>query len=352
MQIHLLALDVDRIALSTVLERARHSLDLKPSPHVALRVSGGLPEPVSTMFIDYLRLIASIVPVVPFLFRRLVQKIYAFRHRYTYEAVAEPKNVVVVGGSFAGLPLLSRLVETLPTGYRAVLIEPSSHFNFVFNFPRYSVIRGHEAKAFIPHDGLARKAPKGIYKRVQDAVVRITATPNGGGGGEVHLAASPDEVLPYEYLVVATGVSQPFPARARSADKAGGCAELRALQEDITATERVAVIGGGAVGVELAADVKSFYPAKKVVLVHSREKLLPRFGGRLHAHVLPALEKLGVEVVLGERPDIGVMNKSWAASYGPASLRFKDGREEAFGLVVSRHLLTGGQRASSLCSKC
>jgi len=292
------------------------------------------------MFIDYLRLIASIVPFVPFLFRRLVQKIYAFRHHYTYEAVVEPKNVVVVGGSFAGLPLLRRLVETLPTGYRAVLVEPSSHFNFVFNFPRYSVIRGHEAKAFIPHDGLAKKAPKGIYKRVQDAVVRITAAPNGGGG-EVHLGASSDEPLPYEYLVVATGVSQPFPARARSADKAGGCAELRALQEHITATESVAIIGGGAVGVELAADVKSYYPAKKVVLVHSREKLLPRFGGRLHAHVLPALEKLGVEVVLGERPDIGGMNKAWAVSYGPASLRFQDGREEAFGLVVSRHLLNG-----------
>jgi NADH dehydrogenase FAD-containing subunit len=292
------------------------------------------------MLIDYLRLIASIVPFVPFLFRRLVQKIYAFRHHYTYEAVVEPKNVVVVGGSFAGLPLLRRLVETLPTGYRAVLVEPSSHFNFVFNFPRYSVIRGHEAKAFIPHDGLAKKAPKGIYKRVQDAVVRITAAPNGGGG-EVHLGASSDEPLPYEYLVVATGVSQPFPARARSADKAGGCAELRALQEHITATESVAIIGGGAVGVELAADVKSYYPAKKVVLVHSREKLLPRFGGRLHAHVLPALEKLGVEVVLGERPDIGGMNKAWAVSYGPASLRFQDGREEAFGLVVSRHLLNG-----------
>lgn len=304
-------------------------------------MSGGrLPELVRTMFVDYLRLIASIVPFMPFLFRRLVQKIHAFGHYYTYEAVPGPKNVVVVGGSFAGLPLLRRLVETLPTGYRAVLVEPSSHFNFVFNFPRYSVIQGHEAKAFIPHDGLAAKAPTGIYKRVQDAVVRIVAAPNGGGGGEVYLAASSDKPLPYEYLVVATGASQPFPARARSTDKAGGCAELKTLQEHITAAETVAIIGGGAVGVELAADVKSYCPSKKVVLVHSREKLLPRFGGRLHRHVLPALEKLGVEVVLGERPDI-VGNEAWGASYGPAALRFRDGREETFGLVVGRHLLNG-----------
>lgn len=286
------------------------------------------------MFVDVLRLVASTLPAIPFLFRRLVQKIYAVRHKYTYERTAHPKNVVVVGGSFAGLQLVRRLTETLPTGYRTVLVEPSSHFNFVFNFPRYSVVPGHEAKAFIPHDGLEAGAPEGIYTRIQDYVVKIVPSPSGGGG-EVFLADSPNSPLPYEYLVVATGASQPFPARVRSADKAGACAELRALQDCIAATETVAVVGGGAVGVELAADVKSFYPEKRVVLAHSRGQLLPRFGGRLHAHALAALEKLGVEVILEERPDIIGLDVEKGTGYGPATLRFGDGHEEAFGLAVS-----------------
>lgn len=34
--------------------------------------------------------------------------------------------------------------------------------------------------------------------------------------------------------------------------------------------KNIAVIGGGAVGVELATDIKSYYPEKSVTLVHSR----------------------------------------------------------------------------------
>ncbi|KAK1762978.1 FAD/NAD(P)-binding domain-containing protein [Phialemonium atrogriseum] len=293
------------------------------------------------MFLDVLRLITTSLPFFSVALRLLVQKLQALVHRHTYKAVSQPRDVVVVGGSFAGLQLVRRLSETLPRGYRAVLVEPNSHINFVFNFPRYSVATGHEAKAFIPHDGLARSAPDGVYLRIRDAADGISVPASDAGGNKnnpllLHLTSG--RTLPYAYLVLATGAAQPFPARVRSTDKQGACAELRAMQARVAAAPSVAVVGAGAVGVEIATDVKAFYPAKRVVLVHSRDRLLPRFGPRLHAHVLAALGRMGVEVVLGERPVV-----VGDGGDGPARLRFEDGREEEFGLVIP----CTGQRPNS-----
>lgn len=79
---------------------------------------------------DTFRLIWAALPLISkFAVDRTLQKIHAIRHSYTYRAVPEPKNVVVIGGSFGGVMLVRRLAETLPTGYRVVLIEKNSHIH-------------------------------------------------------------------------------------------------------------------------------------------------------------------------------------------------------------------------------
>jgi apoptosis-inducing factor 2 len=45
---------------------------------------------------------------------------------------------------------------------------------------------------------------------------------------------------------------------------------MRTFQERIKAAKKIAVIGGGAVGIEMASDIKSVYPKTDVTLVHSR----------------------------------------------------------------------------------
>jgi NADH dehydrogenase FAD-containing subunit len=68
----------------------------------------------------------------------------------------------------------------------------------------------------------------------------------------------------------------------------------------------VAIIGGGAVGVQLSVDIKSFYKDKTVALIHLRDQLLSSFGVRLHEFVVGKLGALGVDVWLGERPTVPV----------------------------------------------
>jgi NADH dehydrogenase FAD-containing subunit len=235
----------------------------------------------------------------------------------------EAKNVVVLGGSFAGLELVKGLAATLPTGFKAVFIEKNSHFNYMFNFPRFSVVQGYEHTAFIPYDGVAKSAPAGLVTRIQDTVVGLTAT-------NVLLASS--RKVDYEYLVIATGTSQSLPVQVESTEFVPACKELQSVQETIKASQKIAVVGAGAVGVELATDIKSFYPEKDVTLIHSRGQILNTFGKRLHDHVLPVLrDELDIRVLLNERPQLPRDRALLKAT----TLTFSDGHEEPFDLTVS-----------------
>jgi NADH dehydrogenase FAD-containing subunit len=112
--------------------------------------------------------------LVPRAWQVLCENIRTRIHRLTYRAVPNPKNIVVIGGSFGGIELTRKLASSLTTGYRVVLVEKNSHFNYTFNFPRYSVLQGHEHLAFIPYDGTAKGAPAGIYRHVRGEASSIT----------------------------------------------------------------------------------------------------------------------------------------------------------------------------------
>ncbi|KAH7183587.1 uncharacterized protein B0J16DRAFT_290217 [Fusarium flagelliforme] len=231
--------------------------------------------------------------VLSFITRLTVQKGQAIVHRHIYRLTSVPHNVIVVGGSFAGALLAQRLTHTLPSSYRVILIEKHSHFNHAFGFPRNAVFSGREHHAFISYENLAKGAPDGIFQQVRDEVTDVT---------ESHVNTAGGASLPYDYLIIATGAAQPPPGRLFARTKEDGIEELKGFQQRIGKADRVAVIGGGAVGVELVTEIREKYPEKKVTLIHSRQHLLPRFGPRLHDHVLKTLEKHDIEVLLGERP--------------------------------------------------
>ncbi|EXJ87843.1 hypothetical protein A1O1_04770 [Capronia coronata CBS 617.96] len=254
----------------------------------------------------------------------ICHKVQAFEHRLTYRQSPSAKNVVVVGGSFSGAFLAQRLASTLPTGYRVVLIEKNSHFNYVFNFPRYSVLRGREHLAFIPYTNLARNAPPGIFHHVQDTVTQIE-------GDRIQLKSG--NALSFDYLAIATGTSRGPPARLSSSAKADACTELQRAQQSLSAAQKIAVIGGGPVGVQLATDIKSVYPTKCVSLIHSHDRLLPSFGQRVQDYATKEVKDMGVDVILQARPTI-LKQLTAEPEANSIRLRFENGREEDFDLVI------------------
>lgn len=255
-------------------------------------------------WVDTAALAFSIVKAIIVLIRDVTAQKFTFLiHRRRYVPVTSPKKVVVIGASFAGYHTAKLLADSLPTGYEVILVEKSSHFHFTWVFPRFSVVGGHEHKAFIPYGPYFRGAPNGSWRMIQDTVLEI---------GPSTISLESGGVVDYEFLVLATGSHAGPPSRFDAKEKSHGIEALQTLQRDIRNAKDLVVVGGGAAGVELAADAKTHYAEKNVILVHSRKTLLNKFGERLHGAALEALEKMGVRVILGERIEQYVENEEVA----------------------------------------
>ncbi|KAK0384521.1 hypothetical protein NLU13_8607 [Sarocladium strictum] len=206
------------------------------------------------------------------------------------------KNIVVVGANFAGFFAAEILAKSLlpSSGYQVVVIEPNSHFQFSWLLPRFCVVEGHEHKAFIPYEGWRKNLPDGILQWVKDRVVSISRS---------HVKLRDGTEIQYEYLIIATGsgVEEGLPSRVNHTEKLEGIRRLQEMQKGIKAAKSVVIVGGGAAGVEVATDAKDLYPEKQVTIVHSRDALMHRFGKKLQDEALEGMQKLGVDVILGER---------------------------------------------------
>ncbi|KAI0137798.1 FAD/NAD(P)-binding domain-containing protein [Hypoxylon sp. NC0597] len=213
----------------------------------------------------------------------------------------KPKNIVIIGASIAGYTAARTIAQYLlpDSENRVVVIEPRDHFHFTWVLPRFCVVEGHEHKAFIPYGGYlpagSLEADGGKVAWIKDRVASISRD-------SVSLESTGDEI-PYEFLIVATGAgaADTLPSRVPATDKPQGMELLREMQKRIRESKDLVVVGGGAAGVELATDAKSKYPEKRVVLVHSRDAVMHRFGPKLQSTAMDGLKKLGIEVITGDR---------------------------------------------------
>ncbi|KAF2093589.1 FAD/NAD(P)-binding domain-containing protein [Rhizodiscina lignyota] len=108
----------------------------------------------------------------------------------------------------------------------------------------------------------------------------------------------------YDYLIAASGLRRVWPTVPQSLTKKSYILEAeRHIDAVKDAHSGVVVVGGGAVGVEMAAELKVAQPQLKVTLIHSRDKLLSNepLPDELKDKTCDLLKEGGVEVVLGRR---------------------------------------------------
>jgi NADH dehydrogenase FAD-containing subunit len=136
-------------------------------------------------------------------------------------------------------------------------------------------------------------------------------------------------------------------------DKPPSVRYLQTYQSGIKSARSVVVIGGGAVGVQMACDLKELYPEKQVTLVHSREKLMPVYHEGLSNLIKARFVELGVNLVTGSRvvvPPGGFPNHSGKAF----DIQLQDGRTlsaefaiQATGQTPNNQFLAGLEDESS-----
>ncbi|KAL1406691.1 hypothetical protein Q8F55_008397 [Vanrija albida] len=228
-----------------------------------------------------------------------------------------PKNVVIIGASFAGHALANALATSLPTSYRVVLVEQN---DFAIHLPalvRAVVVPGSERDKLTGRLTQGTVFPPGSRHRL---ICPAKVLALGDGTVTLDTEFEGSKTVPFERCVVATGASQAPPLRpAPGSTLEEYNALLRTVQADMGAADAILIVGGGAVGVEVAGELSHHYPGKKVTLVHSQPRLLltsestPRPKAAAHdfayapvpewiGESLEAqLAARGVDVALGER---------------------------------------------------
>lgn len=212
-------------------------------------------------------------------------------------------RVVVVGGGYAGVELL----QSLKGKVSLTLIEPQDRFFHNVGAPRAAVEDRFEERLFLPYTHLLAEKRAGSacgpVRHVRgsassiDTVAKIVSVAPADGSAGARIAVE------YDILILATGRSNGAPAKPTSFDAATSMADLAALRAAVRAAGTVAIVGGGATGVELAGEIATDAP--KTTKVHlfqrggsilSEPKALP---AAFRAKVAASLARLGVAVHTG-----------------------------------------------------
>jgi len=218
--------------------------------------------------------------------------------------------------------------KILPSTHQVIVIEKHSHYHYMFAFPRATVISGWENELFVPYTKVFAECPeKGQV--IQALATKITKT-------HVELDRSVDGFgtqVEYEYLIYATGARHPEPGNLNDHDtKEGAIQRLKEMQFKIQKAKKILLIGGGAVGLELAVEIREHFPDKEVTLVHSRDRYMPSYKLAMHEQSAALLEEFGVRQILSDR--VIIPEGGFKDSFETIKVATKNGKEVESDLQV------------------
>ncbi len=123
--------------------------------------------------------------------------------------------------------------------------------------------------------------------------IRSQAHVSRAGGGKT--------IVPYDVLVVATGVTNGFWRHDRVEDLDAIEADLGAVTSQLDAARSLAIVGGGATGVSAAASLARRHPDQQVHLFFGPDEPLPGYHPSVRSRIAKALRDAGVHLHPGHR---------------------------------------------------
>lgn len=109
-------------------------------------------------------------------------------------------------------------------------------------------------------------------------------------------------IIEFDYVVLASGRNRSWPTTPRSNTLNDFLSEMGKVKQDIEKADVVSVIGAGAVGIEIAGDIKTEFPDKTVNLIHPHENFPPEpLSLEFKRKIQESIENSGIDVYLNTR---------------------------------------------------
>jgi NADH dehydrogenase FAD-containing subunit len=215
------------------------------------------------------------------------------------------------------IPPLSKLTPNVL--YHITIVSPNTDFFWNVATPRHLV-----SEELIPSKSVWLSIAAAFAKYDQNTITfiqgkAIALSPKSRTVTITTSTNQTQEVI-YSTLVIATGSSYASPLWQINESDSVTKAEIARIRGSLKNAQTVLISGGGAVGVETAGEIGSYYPKKSITLLSGTTRLLIRLTAYNSAKAESKLKTLGVKTLHNLRVTSVEKNED-----GSTTLGFSDG---------------------------
>ncbi|RLV96190.1 Apoptosis-inducing factor 2 [Spathaspora sp. JA1] len=240
-------------------------------------------------------------------------------------------NILIVGGAYAGLAALRALKNHISTRLAKIdnkkkvsitLVEPRNGLLNILGIPKAIVNTEFAKTQFIPFNELKDCKFTNIYTTNQDEFTSdyfvedenfqlnyihgvVTYLDSGKAQYKLNNNTGGDlGIISFDYVIMANGRDRKWPTTPQAQTKPEFVSEMIKSRQDIAADKNkvISVIGAGAVGIEIAGDIKSEFPDKTVNLIHPHSTFPAEpLSQEFKQAIQHSIERAGINVYLNTR---------------------------------------------------
>ena len=193
------------------------------------------------------------------------------------------KKLVILGGGFAG----AKIAKALENIYDVTLIDSKDYFEFTPGILKSIVNPAHLKKIQILHNKYLKKALVIIDKVKEINKKQI-------------ILSKKNQKISFDYLVISLGSSYSSPFKEKDLAIVTRINHLKNYYKQLEKSHKIAIIGGGIVGIELAGEIIIKYPDKEITIIHKNNKLMERNHAKAISYADKFLRKKGAKFILNE----------------------------------------------------
>jgi hypothetical protein len=207
--------------------------------------------------------------------------------------------IVIVGASFSGLTALSYLSHSSNARVRVILIDPKDYFEYspgVLVCLRTNTAASRLDRIISPLQEFyqSHQFIQGSLKSMSPTSKLIQVESVKGG----------IEIIRYDALLLCCGLPYPVPIRSHQPSVTSRKEELIASAENLKSCHVIGILGGGLIGVELAAELCSSdrqAASSKIIIFTSEDCLLPTLPVSAGNLAQRWLSRNGVEIIFSSK---------------------------------------------------
>ena len=197
----------------------------------------------------------------------------------------KPK-IVIVGGGLTGCNLAQQLDNVADV---VVLEKKKTYYNNVGSL-RAVVYPEFVNNLFVPYKNALKhgKFVQAEVEEVRENEIKIRGL---------------DTPMKFDYCIIAVGSVYNFPGRVPWWIGNLACKKMfNDCNAKLAKADRITIIGGGAVAIELCGEILDEFPYKNVTIIHSGKYLMSKqgLGEKIGRHVQTKLEAMGCHIILDE----------------------------------------------------